>query len=269
MTRPKKAIVIAAGRGRRLMPYTDQMPKCLVPVAGRSILEWQLAAFRACGVEEAVIIHGYLGHVLEERARTLGPGIRFVRNPEFETNNILHSLFCARAELEGPVLLTYSDIVFTPDVVRALIDTDGDICLTIDRDFADIYDGRTEHPLEEAEVAGLDEHGRVRRVGKRALPAERAYGEFIGLAKLTGRGTSWFTGAWAELDQLYAGRDHEPFQRATAFRNAYLTDLLQHLIDAGHPLTPSPIRGSWREIDTVQDLQRADSLIGSAAKDWK
>lgn len=268
-TRPTKAIVIAAGRGRRLMPYTDQMPKCLVPVAGRSILEWQLAAFRAGGIDEVVIIHGYLGHVLERRAPSLGPSIRFVRNPEFETNNILHSLFCARDELDGPVLLTYSDIVFTPAVVRTLLDTEGDVCLTIDRDFADIYDGRTEHPLSEAEVADLDDRGLVHRVGKRALPPERAYGEFIGLAKLTERGASWFTSAWAELDRRYAGRHDEPFQRAAAFRNAYLTDLLQHLIDAGHPVTPSAIRGAWREIDTVQDLQRADSLIGSAAEDWK
>jgi choline kinase len=267
--RPRKAIIIAAGRGKRLMPYTDQMPKCLVPVAGRSILQWQLDALRAGGVDEVVVVRGYLGHVLEERAAELGPGVRFVDNPAYDSNNILHSLFHAAAELRGPLFITYSDIVFTKDVVRALVDAPGDICLTIDRDFALIYEGRTEHPLSEAEVADLDPAGTVRRVGKRALPAEDAWGEFIGLAKLSAAGTDWLAQAWRELGEVYAGREHERFQRAASFRNAYLTDMLQHLIDAGRPITPVAIRGSWREIDTVQDLTRADSLLGSAAEDWK
>lgn len=268
MDRPKKAIVIAAGRGRRLMPYTDQMPKCLVPVAGRAILHWQLAAFRAAGIDDIVIIRGYLGHVLEARASELGPGVRFIDNPAFEHNNILHSLFHAHAELDQPVLLTYSDIVFTPAVVRALLDQPGDICLTIDRDFARIYEGRTDHPLSEAEVAAVDERGRVARVGKRALPVEHAFGEFIGLSRLSALGVRWLTDAWDELCERYHGREDQPFQRAAAFRTAYLTDLWQHLIDAGHRLTAHPIRGAWREIDTVQDLERADTLLGSAAKDW-
>jgi choline kinase len=267
--RPTKAIIVAAGRGKRLMPYTDRMPKCLVPVAGRSILDWQLGALRAGGVDEVVIIRGYLGQVLDEREAELGPGVRFVENPAFESNNILHSLFCAAPEIRGPLLISYSDIVFTPSVVRALMDAPGDICLTIDRDFARIYEGRSEHPLSEAEVADLDDSENVRRVGKRALPVEEAWGEFIGLAKLSATGTDWLAQAWRELADRYAGREHEPFQRATSFRNAYLTDMLQHLIDAGRPLTPVGIRGCWREIDTVQDLTRAHSLIGSAAEDWK
>lgn len=273
MNRPSKAIIIAAGRGRRLMPYTDQMPKCLVPIAGRSMLAWQMAAFRDNGVTEFVAIRGYLGEVLTRRltaiSADLGCAVRFVDNLDYASNNILHSLLCAREELVEPVYITYSDIVFTPSVVRSLAAADGDICLTIDRDFALIYEGRTEHPLSEAEVADLDEQGRVRRVGKRALPPTDAFGEFIGLAKLSAAGTNWLTEAWTELCERYAGRLNAPFQRASAFVNAYLTDMWQHLIDAGRPVTPVEIRGCWREIDTVQDLQRADSLIGSAEEDWK
>jgi choline kinase len=266
VVRPDKAIIIAAGRGQRLMPYTDHMPKCLVPVADRSILEWQLYALRAAGVREVVIVRGYLGHVLEER--DLGPGVRFVENPDFERNNVLHSLFYAAAELCGAVYISYSDIVFTPSVARALMNASGDICVTIDQDFARIYEGRTEHPLSEAEVADLGSAGLVRRVGKRSLPPEDAWGEFIGLAKLSSEGTEWLTRAFAELCESYRGREDQPFQRAARFGNAYLTDLLQHLIDAGRPVTPVGIRGSWREIDTVQDLTRANSLLGSDPEDW-
>ena len=274
--RPRRAIIIAAGRGRRLSPYTDTMPKCLVPVGAHSILGWQLEAFAAAGIEEVVLVRGYLGDVLTQRllAGELDDvyrgRFRFVDNPEHETNNVLLSLFCARAEFDGPLLVTYSDIVFTPAVVQRLMETPADIGLVIDRAFADIYEGRTEHPLDEAEVADLDERGLVRRVGKRALPAAEAWGEFIGLAKLSAQGTRWIAEAWDQVSAAHAGRHPAPFQRAARFRNAYLTDLLQHLIDGGRPLTPVAIHGAWREIDTGQDLARARQLLESAQnKEWK
>jgi choline kinase len=254
-----KAIVIAAGRGKRLMPYTDRMPKCLVPVDERTILRIQLDAFRAHGVDDVVLIRGYLGDVLEARRGELGE-VRFVDNPDWEKNNILESLFFAEEEIVGPVLLTYSDIIFTEEVVRRVVAAPGDVSLVIDRRFRDIYEGRTEHPLPEAEVSDLDASGRVARVGKRALPPDEAYGEFIGLAKLSVEGARWFRDAWRDLRRAYAGRETEPFQRAASFRNAYLTDLLQHLIDAGRPVEPVAIDGMWREIDTVQDLERARAM---------
>lgn len=265
---PTKAIVIAAGRGRRLIPYTDEMPKCLVPVDHRSIAQIQLEAMRAHGIEDVVFIRGYLGEVLEARAGELAP-VRFVDNRDWQDNNILESLFCAGAELDGPVLLTYSDIIFTPEVVGRLMASDGDIALVIDRDFRDVYQGRTDHPLEEAEVADLDDSGAVANVGKRALPAERAWGEFIGLARLSAAGAALFRETWAALLERYQGRADQPFERAPTFRQAYLTDLLQHLINAGQRVEPVPIRGSWREIDTVQDLQRARALLSSTAETWR
>jgi choline kinase len=269
--RPTKAIVIAAGKGRRLMPHTDRMPKCLVPVGDRPLLRWAIDAFHAHGVREVVIIRGYLGHVLEARRGELGDGvtIRFVDNPHYEHNNILESLFCAEAELDGPLLVTYSDIVFTKGVVGQLMASPGDLALVIDRDFAEVYHGRTDHPLEEAEVSDLDAAGNVRRVGKRALPAGHAWGEFIGLARLSAEGTRWLVDAWRALRAEYRGREDRPFQRAARFRDAYLTDILQHLIDAGRPLTPVGIRGSWREIDTVQDLARARELLRCPEEEWQ
>jgi choline kinase len=266
-----KAIIIAAGRGKRLGHHTADLPKCLVPLGGRTILDWQLRAFAAAGVDELVMIRGYRPDVLEAGARAaLPPGmtLRFVENPEWETNNVLLSLACARDELDGETLVSYSDIIFTPAVTRALVASDGAIDLVIDADFRTIYEGRTEHPLEEGEVADLDAHGRVRRVGKKALPVEEAVGEFIGLARLSAAGAAWAGAALDDARARFAGRDGEPYQRAARFRNAYLTDLLQELIDAGCPVTPVLIHGQWREIDTGQDLERAAALVQSSGEDW-
>jgi choline kinase len=250
------------------MPYTDEMPKCLVPVDERTILGVQLEAMAAHGVDEVVVIRGYKGDVLEARRDELPLPVRFIDNGDWEHNNILESLFCAEAELEGPLLLTYSDIIYTPAVVGALMKSKADISLVVDTEFRNIYQGRTEHPLEEAEVTKVGDGGLVTSVGKRAHPAAEARGEFIGLAKLSTAGARLFKNTWEQLLTSYRGREREPFVRAASFRQAYLTDLLQHLIDAGEPVKAVEIRGSWREIDTVQDLERARALLESAQDQW-
>jgi L-glutamine-phosphate cytidylyltransferase len=263
IAKPRRAVVVAAGMGRRLQPYTDEMPKCLVPVRGRPMLARALDAFRAHGLDDFVVVRGYKAEVLERRRDELAPPgqLRFVENRAFATNNILQSLFCAADALDRPFLFTYADIVFARDVVTRLMQAEGDFCLVVDRRFRDIYEGRTDHPLPEAEVCSVDDAGFVAKVGKRALPPEDAAGEFIGLAKISAAGAERFTAAWRALEARYAGREEEPFQRAPQWRNAYLTDLLQHLIDAGERMTPVYIDGMWREIDTVQDLHRAEETV--------
>jgi choline kinase len=252
----RRAVVVAAGMGRRLAPYTDTMPKCLVPVRGRPILARQLDAYREAGIEDVVVIRGYKADVLEARNGELG--VRFVDNTDFRTNNILLSLFRADAEMGEPFLCSYADIVFDRAVVRELVATPGEIVLVVDRRFADIYEGRTEHPLSEAEVCLVGDDGRVKTVGKRSLPAEEATGEFIGLMKLDERGARAFREAWHAV----AGTDPEtPFVRAPQFRVAYLTDLLQWMIDRGADVRACFIEGRWREIDTVQDLERAEATV--------
>jgi L-glutamine-phosphate cytidylyltransferase len=267
----RRAIVIAAGRGKRLGMHTEELPKCLVQVGALPILGWQMKALAAVGVDEVVIIRGYRGDVLEAGARALAPAgmqLRFVENHEWETNNILLSLACARAEMEGAAYMTYSDIIFTPPVTRALAAAGGRIDLVIDADFRDIYVGRDQHPLEEGEVSDLDERGMVKRVGKKSLPAVDAYGEFIGLLRADDEGMRVMARTLDAALARYAGRDGEPYQRAARFRNAYLTDLIQEIIDGGYAVAPVTIHGQWREIDTGQDLERAVALVESRPEEW-
>src|ERR1041384_7273292 len=255
-----RAILIAAGRGKRLGPHTEEIPKCMVQVGAKPILGWVWDAFRAAGIEELVVIRGYRGDVLEEFVRGLTPSVEFVDNAEWQTNNILLSLACARRYIDRPCLISYSDIIFTPAVARAAVASSAEIALVIDREFRTIYEGRPEHPLDEGEVSDLMPDGSVARVGKRALPPAEAVGEYIGLTKLGARGVAAVGRPLEGLAKHYDGRDHEPFQRAATYRNAYLTDLWQDLIDRGLRVDPVFIDGSWREIDTGQDLDRARQL---------
>lgn len=269
MTTPiRRAILIAAGRGKRLGAHTEEIPKCMVQVGAQPILGWVWKALSAVGVEELVVIRGYRGDVLESFVRTLVPRVHFVDNLEWQTNNVLLSLACARPYLDQPTYLTYSDIIFTPEVARAAAASTAEVGLVIDRDFRSIYVGRTEHPLDEGEVSDLMPDGSVARVGKRALPPEHAIGEYIGLTRLGARGAATVANTLDSLAQRFAGRETDAFQRAATYRNAYLTDLWQTLIDTGVRVDPILIDGQWREIDTGQDLERARQLVDSASKDW-
>ncbi len=246
-----RAIIVAAGMGRRLAPYTDDRPKCLVEVNGRSILERQLDAYQACGVDEVVIVRGYRKESIQI------PGARYYDNDAFRDNNILCSLFYAEAAMDDEFLFSYSDIVFRPEAVRAAQNTDGDYALVIDRLWHEAYVGRLNHPVEEGEVARVEE-GKVVRVGKKTVAPADATGEFIGLARFSKAGAAKMRERFHAKKRALAG---QPYGRAPRFEVAYLTDLLNDLIDDGEVMRPAFIDGGWREIDTVEDLERAKPIV--------
>jgi choline kinase len=256
-----KAILIAAGMGRRLSPYTDDRPKCLVEVAGRSLMHRALDALRSVGVTEFVIVRGYLGDHLTAALRS-ERDVSFLDNSDYPRNNILLSLMHAESAMDGGFFCSYSDIVFRPEVAEALAASPHDLSLVVDPFWAEAYDGRSDHPVPEAELFATEAASqRIRRVGKQAVPPSEACGEFIGLWKASAAGADW-------LRSLYQRRRAElgldrPYGRAARLEVAYLTDLFNDLIAEGRPLNAVQIARpcSWREIDTVQDLERAAAVI--------
>lgn len=241
-----RAIIIAAGMGSRLEHFTDEKPKCMVEIDGRSILSYQLEAFASNAIDDIHIIRGYLADELRV------DGATYHENPNFRENNILHSLFHAESALEGGLLTTYSDIVYTADVVRDAIQCPFDIALVVDRQWRAAYEGRHDHPPEQAELTEVS-GDRITAVGKQVGP-DHAAGEFIGLAKFSPTGTEQLRRVFASVRERLD--DDEPFQAADLFRKAYLTDLFMEMIDRGLDIGWVPIDGGWREIDTVQDLER-------------
>ena len=253
---PTRAIIVAAGMGRRLAPYTDDRPKCLVEVNGRSILERQIEAYRRSGVEEICVVRGY-------RAEDIRfPDLRYFENPDYRTNNILASLMRAEAAMEGGFYFSYSDIVFRPEVVARLVADEAGCGLVVDRRWHEAYEGRDQHPVSEAELAAIDEATHeVRAVGKRVVPREHAHGEFIGLAKFSAGVADRMR---REYHRLAAERGKDaPFGTAPRFEVAYVSDMLNHLIGLGECFRSVDIDGGWREIDTTQDLHRAREIV-----DW-
>lgn len=249
-----KAIIVAAGRGRRLGPETADIPKCMVKVAGVPILHRQLQALAAAGATEFVVVRGYLG----DRIAAPGFPVRFIENPDWANNNILASLSFALQEMDNDFLFSYSDIVFAPSYAQRLAATQAEVALVIDRRWQETYVGRVQHPISEAELASVSASGTVDRVGKTVVPPQSAVGEFIGLAKFSAAGATALKRVWT--DALAQGLEL-PFGRAAHLRQAYLSDALNALSDRGTPLTPVFIDGRWREIDTEEDLARAHDAV--------
>jgi choline kinase len=119
---PKLAIILAAGVGSRLRPTTSRLPKCLVPVAGRPILEWQLRTLFDAGLERAAVVAGYRHEQVAECCRAFGSRVRIVVNEAYATTNNMVSLRLAvEAVGLGDVLLCNGDVMFDPAIPAMLL----------------------------------------------------------------------------------------------------------------------------------------------------
>lgn len=243
-----RIIILAAGQGSRLKHYTVNQPKCMLSFGHKTLLQHQISAFAVHGLHDIHVVRGHQGHIIAY------PDIIYHENAEFLTNNILSSLFCAEPAIEGPLIVSYSDILFGPRIVADLLKTEHDIALLIDVDWLQHYVGRAHHPIDEAEIVVMDNDHRISCLGKIIRHVRQADGEFIGMMKLTAHGTELLKSSFRAARLEYFGK---PFQRATIFSSAYITDLLQHMINRGIAVHGVPIRRGWQEIDTVEDYENA------------
>ena len=244
-----KAIVIAAGRGSRLGRFTDDIPKCMVTVSGRPLLHHTVDRLCAAGSSDIVVIRGYAADQIQ------CPNVRFVDHQNWMNTNVLGSLFAASKEITGDVVIVYGDIVFRSAVIAASANSSEPIVPIVDVEWREAYTNRVQHPLAEAEKVKFGPDGLIEKIGKLNVSATEADAEFIGMLRLNGTGAAQLSSAFAEAEKRFNGR---PFETAARFETAYLTDLLQFMIRNGEQMTPAKIRGGWREIDTPEDLERAE-----------
>lgn len=246
-----KAIIIGAGRGSRLKSNTDHLPKTLVEVMGRPMLDFILEALEQGGFprKDIVFISGYA----EEAVRSRHPDLTFVRNPDWAENNILLSLFKAQEHMSEGFISTYADIVYEPGIVRRLRNAPEDIVLGCDTAWRRRYLERSQHPETDAEK--LTAAGRRVSSLSRRIPSELATGEFIGVMKLTAAGASTLQDAFSRARSKYAG---SVYREGRSFERAYLIDLLSEMLETGTPMVREDTPGGYMEIDTVEDLALAE-----------
>lgn len=246
------AIVLAAGLGSRLGSLTADVPKGLVSLAGRSLLERQLEVLHGVGIRDMTIVTGHRPEAIE----ALGYPTR--HNPNHASTNMVASLLCAADRLKSgeDVLVTYADIVYEPRVAQAAVSCRAPLATVVDRAWRVLWSARGQDPLETAETLRLDPAGFVRELGKKPRHLDEIEGQYIGISR--------FSGALArELIDVYRAIDPTDRFDGRAKDGMYLTSLLQHLIDdGGQQLTPIWTDGGWLEVDTLADLEAYERLHG-------
>ena len=243
-----KCLIVAAGLGSRLKGHTENNPKCMLDFGGQTLLQRQLASYKKNGIKDISHIRGYKKNKINYK------GIKYFDNNDYKDNNILNSIFYGEDIINGNLIISYSDILFEPFVVKRAMESDHDISVIVDIDWRDYYKGRKDHPLSEAENVIFNSNNEVVKIGKIATEKEEVHGEFIGMIKLNHRGCEILKQNFHRVKRLYWNK---PFQRAKIFQKAYLTDLIQEIVDIGIKVHCVIIERGWKEIDTVEDYKKA------------
>lgn len=236
-----KAILLVAGEGRRLRPYTLDRPKCLVEINEKSLLDRQIEILESEGINNIVLIGGYKAEMLKNKGNKLKINTKF-----FETN-MVWTLFSAEEELEGSVIVSYGDIVYSQEVLKKLINSKEDIAVVIDKDWESYWRARNEDPLDDAETLRVDQDGRICDIGNRPSTIEEVQGQYIGLMKFSPKGLSY-------IKKIFNNSIGNGKLLNKPIEVAYMTDLLQACINEDFPVSSIEINGGWVEIDTVSDL---------------
>jgi len=240
-----RGLILAAGRGRRMQSLTETRPKALIEIDGRPVLEWTLAALREAGVEDVLVVRGYLGHTLTGPYET-------VDNARWQSSNMVVSLLHADQWLASePSLVSYADIVFRAAHAVALARADADIAITYDRRWIELWSRRFANPLDDAETFG-EQNGRLIEIGERTRDLSAIAGQYMGLLKITPAG-------WRSMRAVIDALPSEAVDRLD------MTSLLKRLLSESVRIATVPVEGGWCEIDSAEDLRMYQRCLGEAA----
>ena len=248
-----QGIILAAGRGKRLKTLTEESPKCLVQLAGRSLLDWQIAAFERATISPITVVTGYCADRLANDSR-----FSCIHNAEWEKSNMVISLSKASAILKAePSIISYSDIVYPASHVETLKSTPGDLVILYDKDWKRLWSARFEDPLSDAETFQVDSSGKLIEIGNRAESLPEIQGQYMGLLKFT-------PGGWATILKFMESMDGE--QRAKLDMTSLLKILLKNKIE----IHTAAVQGRWCEVDQESDLALYHEKIREKwSHDWR
>jgi choline kinase len=232
-----KAIILAAGRGSRMKTLTDDRPKCLVELRGKSLLEWQFIALREAGITEIAIVTGYKREMLATH------GLKEFYNSRWAKTNMVSSLSCAEEWLKSePCIVSYSDIFYEASAVTTLINSKAKLAVIYDDNWRALWEKRFGDPLLDAETFRINDEELLVEIGNKPKTVAEIEGQYMGLLKFTPAG-------WDEVVQIRSELNQDKRDQM------HMTGTLQKVIDKGRiPILALPYHESWGEVDSAEDL---------------
>jgi len=242
-----KAIILAAGEGRRLRPLTADRPKCMVEYQGKPLLDYQLETMRACGLNDILLIKGYCADSFKR------PGVKEALNPRFDSTNMVYTFFCAESQFDTDILMSYGDIIYGKDILQPLLDAPDEFAVAVSMNWRELWKRRMADPLADAETMKIDDQGFIRELGKKPKSYDEIQGQYMGLFKASRR-------VMQMIKDIYHGLDKQAIYDGKSYENMFMTSLIQILIDRGIPCRAIPVTGEWLEVDQAEDLAVACRL---------
>jgi len=232
-----KAIILAAGRGSRMKNLTDNSPKCLVGLRGKSLLDWQLEALRQDGISEIAIVTGYKRELLSNR------GLVEFHNPRWAETNMVSSLTYAQEWLLAePCIVSYSDIFYEASAVKSLMSCVASLAVTYDPHWLKLWEKRFGDPLLDAETFRINSDKTLAEIGNKPKSDQEVQGQYMGLLRFTPDG-------WGEVLRIRADLS------SAECDSMHMTSTLQRVIEAGRiAIEAVPYELTWGEVDSAEDL---------------
>ncbi len=243
-----KAIILAAGEGKRLRPLTNNKPKCMVELFGKSIIQWQIETFKQCGIDDISIVTGYCNEMIDL------PNISYFENKKYSTTNMVETLFCAKTKLTDNVIISYGDIIFEKNVLLKLIESKESISVVVDMDWKKYWNMRFTNPLNDAESLILDKNGFISDIGQKVSNYDQIQGQYIGLMKFQNSGVNSLR-IFYEKCKNQSKLGINPINPKLDFEKSYMTDLLRGMINNGNKIKSIPIHHGWLELDSLDDFE--------------
>ena len=239
-----KAIILSAGQGRRLLPFTESTPKCLLSLGDKSLIEWQIDSLFSVGIDQVIVVIGYAAQRVRKVLHTrYDDRVQTVFNPFFEIADNLASCWMAKEHIQDELLLLNGDTLFEPDIITQLLNSEiSPITITTDR----------KNAYDDDDMKIIAHQSQLLSVGKR-LPADQVNGESIGVIRFDQLGANLFR---HEISQ----RMYQP----AALQQWYLS-VIDALAKQGHVSICSIFGKDWAELDFVHDLEQAQQLVSK----WK
>lgn len=242
-----KAIILAAGMGTRLGQYGKDIPKGMIEIEGKSLIQRQIEIYRFCGINDISIVTGY------QSERIDFAGIKKYYNAKYSETNMVESLMCARQELSKDVIISYADIIFEKDVLGKISEAPEDICVAVDMDWKKYWLARYGSFAVDCESMVLGDQGSIIELGTADPALDKMHARYVGLLKFSKLGADILKRVYDNAKANFSGK---PWRNSKLFQKGYMTDLIQEIIDSGYSVKSVKINGGWLELDTAEDYER-------------
>ena len=244
-----RSLILAAGQGSRLQPLTNDIPKALVKLCNKTLLERQISTLRANGISDIAVVTGYLGEQIKKL------GFNCFHNSDYSSTNMVYSIFKALPFLEkkGDLLISYGDIIYEQSNLKKIINSNAAINVMVDMEWLRYWKLRFSNPLSDAESLILDDDCSIKELGLKTQNYNNIQGQYIGLIKIREDKVKDFIKFYNDLGKNSPSSVFD-------FSNMFLTEFIQLLIDSGWEVKATCIRGGWLEVDSYKDLKIYEDL---------